>query len=409
MLGMSIRLVSLCLGLSALASCAQDECSFNSQCGTGMFCSRGECSQNCILDTDCGSGGMCSTVGQCVSPVDGGADAAPDVRSPVDSGSQDASVRDASMPDVSAAPDMSIADAGPDGGPDSGLPGARFDPCTTGTECASMRCDVSRCTELCTNNNECADDELCAGGVCRRDDTGEMCAVSSAATCVLGLCLGDMSSGECTRPCDNAGDCPSGFACSEIGDARVCMLIETPCTGGGTECRSGLCLSPQGCTATCRTAADCPARATSLGVPPYTCEVIGGSAAPVCVPPSDILGSAPIGSSCPASGTNDCRSGLCNPGAPGGPMCTQTCVPDGCPPGFGCRPEEVDTGVFELLCARAGTRAVGESCSQAADCESALCNAPGYCSRLCADSLCPTGFRCDAIPTTTLRMCVREE
>lgn len=374
-----------------------------------MFCSRGECQQNCILDTDCRPGDMCSPVGQCMTPGDGGADAATDARISVDASGQDASARDASVRDVPTIPDVGV-DAGRDvGSPDAGPLGARLDPCTSGAECASTRCDGSRCTEICVNNGECADDELCAGGVCQRDDTGEMCAVASATTCALGLCLGDMSSGECTRPCDNAGDCPSGFACSEISGQRVCMLIETPCTGGGTECRSGLCLSAQGCTATCRTAADCPRRATALGVPAYTCEIIAGSALPVCVPPADILGSAPIGSTCPASGTNDCRSGLCNPAAPGGPMCTQSCTPDGgCPPGFGCNPEEVDTGVFEPLCARAGTRVVGESCTLGTDCESAICNAAGYCSRLCGDALCPTGFRCDPVPTASLRTCIRE-
>lgn len=402
-----LYLTQLGLALSMLMACAEeDECRFNSQCGTGMFCSRGECLQNCILDTDCVSGQTCNTVGQCVSPGDG-TDAAADVPAPTDAGGRDARVPDASEADVPTVP----TDAGQDGGPapDAAPLGARLDVCTSGAECASTRCDDSRCTELCTNNDECAHDELCAGGVCRRDDTGEMCSVATATTCVLGLCLGDMSSGECTRPCDNAADCPSGFACSEIGGQQVCMLIETPCTAGGTECRSGLCLSPQGCTATCRSAADCPARATALGVPGYTCEIIAGSASPVCVPPADILGSAPIGSTCPSSGTNDCRSGLCNPGAPGGPMCTQSCTPNGgCPPGFGCKPEEVDAGVFEALCARAGTRAVGESCTQSTDCETAICDAAGYCSRLCNDSLCPTGFRCNPIPASSLRTCVRE-
>lgn len=400
------RLAGLLFAL-ALASCAEDQCDFNSQCGPGRFCLRGECMQNCILDTDCADGEVCSSLGQCSPAADGGlVDAAADSRMTVDSGAQDSNPR----PDTPA-PDAG-RDSGPDSGPievDAGALGARLDPCTTGDECASTRCDESRCTEICMNSGDCADDELCAGGVCRRDDTGEMCAVADATTCALGLCLGDMSSGECTRPCESAGDCPSGFACSEIGGEQVCMLIETPCTGGGTECRSGLCLSAQGCTATCRTAADCPPRATALGVQPYTCEIIGGAASPVCVPPADILGSDPIGSTCPASGTNTCRSGLCNPGAMGGPVCTQTCTPDGgCPPGFGCKPEEVDVGVIELLCSRAGERAVGESCAGAADCESAMCNAPGYCTRLCGDSLCPTGFRCEPIPTTSLRMCVRE-
>ncbi|MFK7999204.1 MAG: hypothetical protein AB8H86_06385 [Polyangiales bacterium] len=402
-----VALFGLTLSLLFTSCAEEDECRFNSQCGTGMFCSRGECLQNCILDTDCGPGQTCNTVGQCVAP-DGGADAAADVPTSVDAGGRDGAAPDASERDVPVTPDV---DAGQDSGPglDGGPLGGRLDSCMSGDECASTRCDDSRCTEICTSNSECAHDELCAGGVCRRDDTGEMCSVATATTCVLGLCLGDMSSGECTRPCDNAGDCPSGFACSEISGQQVCMLIETPCTGGGTECRSGLCLSAQGCTATCRTAADCPLRATALGVTAYTCEIIAGSATPVCVPPADILGSAPIGSTCPSSGTNDCRSGLCNPGAPGGPMCTQSCTPDGgCPPGFGCKPEEVDAGVFEALCARAGSGAVGASCTQSTDCESAICDAGGYCSRLCNDSLCPTGFRCETLPSSSLRTCVRE-
>ncbi len=422
-------LVGLMLMLG-LGSCAENECNFHSQCGPLRYCQGGGCFQDCALDTDCQPNEMCSAIGQCEPRFDGG----PGFDAGQDSGpTRDVGPFDGALPDVPPTPDGGPPfdggqDAGPppfDGGRDAGPPpfdggrdagtdsgplGARFDPCTFASDCVSDFCIEGRCTISCVANNDCADHEVCQSGVCTDDDTGATCSVATPETCRLDLCLGPPDApGACTRPCTSARDCPAGFACTTAGGSPtpICVEIERPCTGPA-ECGTGLCFPTEGCTATCRTASDCPMRATALGVAAYTCEVVSGVTDPVCVPPADILGAQRMGETCPAAGTNMCRSGLCNPSSPGGPMCIQTCTAQGgCPPGFGCKPEELDGGTIAFFCARSGSREIGEACTRASDCETALCNAPGYCTRLCEDGLCPTGFRCDPIPTTASRMCVR--
>jgi hypothetical protein len=164
----------------------------------------------------------------------------------------------------------------------------------------------------------------------------------------------------------------------------------------------------------CLTAADCPRRAlidggggVALALAPYTCMTVSG--VPVCVPPldvfgGDIAGSDRVGASCNATpgAINTCRSGLCESPATGTiGTCLQGCnAGGGCPPGFGCAPESDGPGLpISLVCRPSGTAAVGAACARGSDCESAICNVPtgagtGYCARLCADGICPTGMRC---------------
>ncbi|MEM6956116.1 MAG: hypothetical protein AAF645_10520 [Myxococcota bacterium] len=413
----------LLLAALLMSSCADNECNFNSQCGARRYCERGSCFQDCAADLDCPSDSFCSAIGQCeVGPRDMGVDApdafvdasvdmftpppdasrdfAVDLRPPVD-------MREVAVPPVDMGVEEGV-DEGVDMAVDMAPLRGRLEACGIDGECASGFCRDGRCSIVCSGNGDCTLDEVCAGGTCRIDDTGAMCSAATPESCALGLCASSVTGGgECTRPCGDASDCPAGHACTSLGGMQVCVNIEKRCNSP-EDCATGFCLTVQGCTATCRTAADCPARATRLGVPPYTCERAFGSSDPICVPPDDIVGPDALGSACATSGLNQCRSGLCNAEAPAGPMCVQTCTADGgCPPGFGCKPEELGGGVIELLCARAGTRTIGESCTRAAECESALCNAPGYCTRLCDDGLCPAGFRCDPLPGVTSRLCVR--
>ena len=392
-----------------VAGCAGNECNFNSQCGRSMYCNAGSCRQDCRADRDCAGDLLCSDIGQCVVGTDSGMSMDDGGVPPMDSGTPPV---DSGQPVDSDTPPVDSGTPPVDSGTppvDSGTPpgtGHYLDRCTIDPDCASGPCvaDVGGarlCSRTCTVHSQCANEHVCAGGRCVHDDTGVGCAVSTPVSCALGLCLGPAGgSGTCTRDCSSATDCPSGFACTRPspGDPKVCVDIEKPCTVGGTECATGLCLSAQGCTASCDSAADCPNRATSLGVPPYTCNVAFGSSGPICVPPSDILGPDAIGASCPLSGSSTCRSGLCDTGAPTGPMCTQICDPmGGCAPSLGCFPL-ANGASFVLVCSRAGNRAIGDSCSSGRDCDSGLCDdTSGRCTRICEDGICPTSWRCERV------------
>ena len=373
------------------------------------------------MDFDCAASMSCNEIGQCVAAFDAGPrpDSGPD---PIDSGPR---VDSGPLPMIDAGPPRDSGplpvdsgprpvDSGPspvDSGPITGT-GRYLDRCTSATECASGRCvdDVAAtrmCTITCSTHRDCASEHVCAGGQCVHDDTGTGCSTGSASSCVLGLCIGNSTTGtgHCTRQCTNAGDCPAGFACADAGGTAVCVNIETSCSGP-SQCATGLCLSAQGCTSYCRSAADCPQRFGFL--PAYTCEIAFGSTAPICVPPTDILGGDPIGASCPVAGANSCRSGGCDTAAPTGPMCTQSCTQEGgCGPGLGCWPE-VDVGSITFLCSRAGNRALGQACASGRECDSGLCDTAGFCTRLCTDDgLCPTGMRCDPVPGFSVALCRR--
>jgi len=413
----SVILLGLAASLTAiLPACAGTECNFHSQCDRLHYCSEGHCLQDCQRDYDCDPGQVCTVIGRCEGP-DG------DAGTPMDAGRDAAPPpEDGGPPPVDAGPPP--ADAGPgDGGsppPDSGPPpadsgggtGAYLDRCGGDGDCASGRCvddlgGTQFCTRACSGHAECAHEHVCDGSVCVPDDTGQPCSTATPASCNLGLCLGPSGgTGACTRPCSGAADCPAGYACTEQGGMRVCVDIEKPCSGA-SDCLSGLCLSLQGCTATCRTAADCPRRLA--GLPPYTCEVAFGSSSPICVPPSDIVGNQAAGEICdydPGTGFVLCRSGACNDAAAGGPMCTQACTEEGgCGPGLGCFPE-VDGTETVLVCARAGSRDLGEACTSGRQCRSGLCDATGgRCTRLCGDGLCPTGWSCDPVAGFSVALC----
>lgn len=296
-------------------------------------------------------------------------------------------------------------DAGFDSGssqPDAAPPPARYlDRCTEDGDCASEHCvdDVGgtrMCTVECVRHSDCASEHVCAAGLCRRDDTGASCSNRSA--CALELCAGDPSAGlgECTRTCVDSTDCPAGFACSEASGIFICVNIERSCA----RCSTGLCLGAQGCTTTCRAPADCPLTLPGM---PYACS------SGICEPSSYVIGPDPIGASCRWSGdANLCRSGVCiTDDSTGSEMCTQRCTEaGGCGPGFGCVPADDGTGGIVLLCQRAGSRALGQSCTQDAECDSGICHGSSFCTRLCtSDGLCPSGLRCAPAPGSGIATC----
>ncbi len=408
--------------MSGGLGCASSDCNFNSQCGPRHYCSDSVCRQDCARDVDCTRGLVCSEIGRCEPPVDGsgpGLDAGPTDAGPrLDAGTPPGT--DAGTPPGTDAGTPPGTDAGTPPGTDAGTPvGTRgyLDRCTTGGDCASGQCvddfgGTRFCSRACAIDAECADEHVCAMGVCKPDDTGERCMTTMPSTCTLGSCLGPPGgAGACTRPCASAADCPAGYACTTTGGSAtpICVDIEKPCPAGAGDCLSGLCLSVQGCTATCRSAADCPRRLA--GLPAYTCAIAFGSTSPICVPPADIIGGDAAGAICradPGSGLYLCRSAACDESAPLGPMCTQTCTAEGgCGPGLGCYPLP-DGASITFACERAGSRDMSETCASARECHSGLCDATGlYCTRLCDDGLCPTGWTCETIAGLGVSICRR--
>jgi len=376
----------------SLDGCAESRCHLNSECAAGR-CIDGECVRECFQPLDCPTDKPVCTSGICF-PRD------------ADSGLPDTGTDTSVSPDTTPPPTDTTVDPDTTIDPDTGTPppdtgpGSKsyLDACSSDSECVSGICTPVAprfCTKTCTSHLGCADGQICSGGKCRLDDTGKKgCDTTSGAPC-LEFCFGTTTASHCTHSCTSVSECPAGFACSPVGSGKkVCVDIERPCSTA-TQCPSsvGYCGSGGvGCTAKCDFASDCPLRL--VGLPAYTCATVSGTQ--VCVPPSDILGSDPIGASCSATGTVYCRSGGCDT-TPSPPMCNQRCKPrGGCPPGFGCFPD-AGGGSVSLVCTTVtGSGWLGETCGKARDCITGLCQAPGYCTRMCNDGFCPTGMTCKA-------------
>lgn len=457
--------------------CASGQCGVNSDCGPRRYCDfeTQQCRSDCVEDRDC-EDGWCDLNGRCQSgerpdagPVDTGddvftpADAGQDVVTPVDMGTPPVDVPvpvDMGTPpvDVPTPIDMGTppvdvptpVDTGVDTGPppvdipppidtgpvDTGpIPGrgAYLDLCMSNADCMSNDCVLldgrGFCSRSCSSSASCGTGMICnsppAGmsAHCVFDDIGLPCSPSMPNACAR-YCLGTPIAAHCTRECISGNDCPAGYACQDAAaggaSVRVCVDVERPCTTAD-DCPGGTCLvngSFRGCSASCRTAADCPVRmALSDGVrliplPPYTCERASTGTGSVCVPPidQDIVSSDPLGASCSISSTTppNCYSGVCylndlvSPPLP--PACIQRCTPtSGCPAGFSCRPV-LDGSVVYLACqAGMGRAPVGASCTRASDCITGLCfgeTGASVCTRFCSDGTCPTGLTCRLAFTT---------
>jgi len=419
----ALGLAALVGSIASSVQCSVTECSFNSDCESGL-CVDGKCQVQCYAAIDCPDDRKACSRGVCVKPdggvddtgADGGDTGKPDT-TVTDSGGDSTALDTA--PDTDPG-DTSITDTGIDTGPgDTGIKGAIFDRCTSDGECTSGKCTPAAprfCTKACTSSSECPDGLQCAGGICQLDDTGKTgCNITTGAGC-QNYCIGTISASHCTHKCTSASDCPAGFACSSVGGTKVCIDIERPC-GTADQCPGslGFCGSGGlGCTATCDSAADCPLRL--VGLPAYTCQSVSGKN--VCAPPADVLGASPLGATCSATGTNLCRSGACDDSTTPA-SCAQRCtVRGGCPSGWGCFPLE-DPGPPKstlLVCSTVtGSSFLGDACTRGRDCLTALCQAGaggGYCTRMCVDGLCPTGMSCvasglTATDGTPVKLCTK--
>jgi hypothetical protein len=402
-----VRGASLIVGLvtSALYApgCAEAECKYNSDCAAGL-CIGGKCERECFAAIDCPKDRPACVRGTCAATeVDGGV--VPDAGADASGSPDTAKAEDTSTPPVDTAVepmdtappiDTSAPPADTGGGGTKGYLTA----CASNAECASGVCTPSAprfCTKTCAVHGECAHGQICAGGVCRVEDTGTPCTTGSGC---LQYCGGIVGASFCTHACSTATDCPAGYACTPDGTGlKICVDIERPCTDAN-QCPSGLGFCGAGglgCTAKCTSAADCPQRI--VGLPPYTCESVGGQS--VCKAPSDVLGSSVMGSTCPATGTNTCRSGACDTST-SPPTCVQRCsARGGCAVSWGCYPvEDPSTKTADLICSPAGSVWLGQTCARGRDCQSGICQSPGYCTRMCADGFCPDGMTCGATGLT---------
>ena len=338
--------------------------------------------------------------------------------------------------------------------------------CRSDADCAGDRCvntsggplcvrfsgSTPSCTVApsgCTNDSQCAPTEICSGGDCvprpaTGSPLGEACTADDG--CRSGLCL----AGVCTQSCDwlNTTSCPSGFYCD--GDSSTscstgyCLrgtagagALGDSCTGD-TECSSlfcdgGTCTTPcvpggtVGCSAgytcqvgtlTCRGACR---RGRELG---DSCEVNSDCASlacamrgsdSFCTQACNDTTTCPDGFSCLAAGDQsvcvpdagglddacttdaDCLSGICTT-EHGGSYCTRACGE--CPAGFECQATETDAAV----CVRT-ERELGQDCDGNEDCASRLCATHGgemYCTELCTDGMCPSGYECAVAGDTSV-------
>lgn len=173
------------------------------------------------------------------------------------------------------------------------------EPCDDDMACASGVCldDLGSryCTAACEASSDCPASFHCRTGQCVRGvpaAAGEPCVANE--DCEGGICATSGDTSFCTSTCSGDSACPSGFACTSVGDVSVC----TPgagLPGDGCEsekdCSSGLCQAFGGdsvCTRTCSAAAPCG--------PGFECrrstDAMTGACEPVAAPKKESGGCA---------------------------------------------------------------------------------------------------------------------
>ncbi len=246
----------------------------------------------------------------------------------------------------------------------AGNPGALPDgePCDADLACESGRCmmvsGAMRCARACSPTGD-----LCAAGtVCDTSEGGPECgsclpfALSDAprpfgtectrdAECAGGPCADP--GGFCTRACDAATPCGSGFHCR----TGECVRGDLGALGAG-------CVTDDDCGATAPDCATidgdrlCAAACDAMGACPGSFRCADTSAGPRCIPPGEALGGA-------CADSAECRSGLC-----AGGLCTRICdAAATCPGDFACTPAGTVSGCFPGAPAPAPTRADRGGCA----------------------------------------------
>ena len=298
--------------------------------------------------------------------------------------------------------------------------------CNRHDDCASGRCDQDRCAA------RCVDDACEAGYACISDVTGSLCRPAGPApngsrcqqsdVCASGFC----SAGQCAPDCENEGDCPPSFRCTQFSNGRFCFApceVSEDCSpvafcdpdfsegptcywrGAGRpqdsctshrDCVSGYCDGRE-CRRSCADDGDCAGQArcvsvgttnicTTLPLPMNAaCERTEACApgtrctAGRCLPDCE--------TSCP--GTTSCYDGLCRPNCE---------LNTDCRPGRAC----ITNTNSPPFCADPGAMPAGSDCINSAQCNSLLC-LEGRCAETCG--ACSAEESC--LVTTNGSWCVR--
>ncbi|RMG10901.1 MAG: hypothetical protein D6729_18845, partial [Deltaproteobacteria bacterium] len=263
-------------------------------------------------------------------------------------------------------------------------------PCPAGSTCVVSGPSTGRCLPRCTTDVECRSGYACVGGACQPygsgpGNVGDPCA--SVADCAGGE-RAQCVDGQCTRGCEQSGECPPGTACkggrcviacssdAECRPGEVCDTTTGECVGGG----KGAAGSP------CQSDAECN---EGLCYDEARTGYRGGYCTGICTP------------ELPCSAGGHCGLLAMAEGTPVG-RCFGDCSADAdCRSGYRCYDGDGD-GVSECLPYGGGAGAVGDACTTIDQCqggEEALCSVPpgfpaGYCSYDCSASPCPAGSHC---------------
>ncbi|GAB5548507.1 MAG: hypothetical protein SangKO_082670 [Sandaracinaceae bacterium] len=291
-------------------------------------------------------------------------------------------------------------------GSDADCGGDRCVSTSAGRQCIRVSGSTPSCAGTapggCTNDGDCAADQICSGGSCVARPTGgtglgEACTSDDA--CNSGLCL----AGTCTQSCDwlnPGGSCPGGFYC----DADA-----------STSCDVGYCVrggaGAGGLGDACTSDTDCGTLVCDGGVCAQSCIPDGAATCPAGY--ACAIGALPCRGTCRRSGApgdgcevnDDCTSGICAARGDDS-FCTELCTDEmPCPDRFTCTPVGESTSVCVPDFGGLGT-----SCEDNGECLSGICAVEGddtYCTRLCDDMTpCPGGgFTCVATADPTVRIC----
>lgn len=210
------------------------------------------------------------------------------------------------------------------------------EPCTTDTDCASLRCadvggarvcatpclgDAASCpsSEVCTAGaGTCG---ICAGAASRPTGRGRGEPCDDAAQCASGACGVVDGASICTLPCAGDGDCGAGMHCDEGACARGERAQVYEACRDDADCLAGACVEQAGrrwCAAGCSDDMSCGGG---------TCVAIGERMR--CAPIEPLLGEACTEA---AAGMRVCAEGMCLGG-----ICTEVCGgAAACPVGHDC-------------------------------------------------------------------------